>query len=51
MIDKTEALKHIRTLAQAGLETDDPDLMRKHFEMILEIVRKEIDPSAAPQRC
>lgn len=41
-LDPVEALKHIKTLARAALETDDAAVVQKHLEMILALVDKAL---------
>jgi hypothetical protein len=41
-LDPIEALKHIKTLARAGQDSDDPGALRKHMEMILALVDKAL---------
>jgi Asp-tRNA(Asn)/Glu-tRNA(Gln) amidotransferase C subunit len=42
MIDPKEALKHIRTLAEIGSDSETPELMVQHFNEILKIVEKAL---------
>lgn len=39
-MDANEALKAIKQLAKAAFEQDDPELMRKHFKMVLTVIEK-----------
>lgn len=39
-MDPAEALTHIRTLANIGRDSDDIELARKHFQLILDIITK-----------
>jgi len=41
-MDKTEALKAIRTLVKSALETDDADLIQKHLKMVEVILEKAL---------
>jgi hypothetical protein len=37
-VDLAEAFRRIRTLARTGLQADDPDLARRHLQLIMAAV-------------
>lgn len=41
-LDPVEALKHIKTLARVGQDSDDAAALRKHMEMIVTLVDKAL---------
>jgi hypothetical protein len=41
-LDPIEALKHIKTLARAALESGKNDIAQEHLEMILALVDKAL---------
>ena len=49
-MDAHEAIKHIRTLASVGVESDKPEILRRHIQMILDVIEKVDRAKVVPIR-